>query len=89
MADEEMALPNDSDEDYAPTPETKQSDTKTAITITKKNQYTFFDFILMFLFVALVVAMMFLKYREEKFSKERFKIETNIKAFLYILFFIV
>ena len=76
-----MAVVNSSDDDYAAEPDAKQpSDLKATFKVSKKDKFTIFDFLLMFLFAALVVAMMYLKYHEEKFSKEKFKIEVTIKV---------
>jgi len=79
MADDEMAIPNSSGDDYNPEETTKGKD-EGAITMTKRNRFTYFDIALITFFIGLILAMLFLKYREELIAKEKKKITVRIKV---------
>ncbi len=84
MADEEMALPNSSGDDYDEDPQEKKAaqgkDAPKEPAKPKKARYTLFDFLLMLAFATLIVAMMYLKYHEEMFAKEQYKFESTVRV---------
>ena len=79
MADDEIAAPDSSGDDYSPE-EAKKTIDEGAITVSKKNKFTCFDLILVLIFITLVFSMLFLKYREETFLKQKNRLEVNIKV---------
>lgn len=82
MADDEIAAPDSSGDDYDPSEIKKKNDVDGPITLTKRNKFTCFDYTLLILFFGLVLAMLLLKYREETLSKQKEIIQVNIKVYL-------
>jgi hypothetical protein len=79
MADDEMAIPDSSGDDYSPEEASKEK-SEGAITMTKRNRFTCFDIALITFFIGLILAMLLLKYREEIIVKEKKKVIVKIKV---------
>lgn len=80
MADDEMAVPNSSGDDYNVEETSKGKNEGEAITMTKRNRFTCFDVSLIVFLIGLTLTMLLLKYRNEMLGKEKKKISVRIKV---------